>query len=780
MFAAFRRLGLALVGLTLLLAARCAPAHPAGSAATTLVSGPAPPAETPGATGTAPAGSAPVAMPFDTEQDRQIRRQMVATHNVWLPYLLRAAADPSGRWGIENKGTAGAYAYLYTGDPTYAQNAWSAMKPFATAGKLPNGNGGNAIRVLFGLYAICYRILRPTLAPADRQLYIQWMNGVAARARTHFFTGNANGEIGTYLGLCLWSLISAPDNPTAASLLDGTFKDGGTAKPFGGLDVNPALGPRGSARNAIHDYVTQSFPPGGSSGFWLEGTQYINASLLPLLLYTQAIDQITGKDHFPEVTAALPQIGRSIIGKLTNDLTDEFQFGDNEHPHALNIAETLPTVTILARRLEGTPEGAHLRWLVNTWGQLYGYRTYACRMYLCMDPFAPAEDFRSEAHPLNGSGLSVWRSGWNNDQDSVFGVNTDPLSLVNHTQEDEVFRSFQLWRKGAWALEHPISYGGMGCYPDGNNTVVAGGIGVMWQHGVTAFEDGSDYCYQRSETAGPRYWARYYNPPAPYISEQTGSVLFVHGAHKSADVVIVADRVNATNPMNNPGWTGRRNRWRPFDAGRIQAAETSTPPFGPLQWILHMPVSPTVQDGAIRWDTGSQHVLSQELLPSPAKTAFAAINEAATDSQGKYLNFAYGYVNRKERKWQVRETWADRQPWHFLLHAIAVYDGASAPAIRAVGVSGVSGALVQPAGENGVLALFSSDPASRLVRHRVEVSFPGAGSATEVYIADLDTAHSWTAVRDGGAPIPLHPGSGGLFHLSVSGPGPHSLTLSPR
>ncbi|HZT42290.1 MAG TPA: hypothetical protein VFA07_08870 [Chthonomonadaceae bacterium] len=780
MFATYSRFGLSLVCFLLLLAGHCGAARPQPRGTLAAAEPTSSDETTTGGIQPVLAQASPTTIPFNTERDREIRKQMVATNNVWLPYLLYSASDPSGRIGIENKGTAGAYAYLYTGDATYARNAWSAMKPFATAGTLPNGNGANAIRILFGLYAICYRILRPTLSPADRQLYVQWMNTVAQKARTHFFTGNANGAIGTYLGLCLWSLISAPDNPAAASLLDGTFKDSGAVKPFGGLDYQPSLGPRGSARNAIRDYVAQSFPPGSPSGCWLEGTQYINAALLPLLIYTQAIDQITGKDHFPEVTAALPRIGRSIIGKLTNDLTAEFQFGDNEHPHALNIAETLPTVTILARQLEGTPEGAHLQFLINSWGKLYGYKGYACRMYLCMDPFAPAEDFRNETHPLNGSGLSVWRSGWSTTEDSIFGVNTDPASLVNHTQEDEVFRSFQLWRKGEWALAHPISYGGMGCFPDGNNTVVAGGLGVMWQHGATAWEDGPDYCYQRSETAGPRYPAKYFRQPDPYISEQTGSVLYVHGTNKTADIVIVADRVNATNPMNNPGWSGPRNRWRPKDAARIVAAETSQTPYGPLQWILHMPVSPTVQNGTIQWDVGSQHVLSQELIPSPAKTAFSTINEAATDNQGDYLYFAYGHIDPRERKWQVRETWADGQPWHFLLHAIAVYDGSGAPSIRAVGGNGVSGALVQPAGEKAVLALFSSDPASRLVRHKVTVPFTSAGDHTEVFLADLDTAHAWSAVLDGGSPVTIKPGSGGIYRLSVSGAGQHTLTLSPR
>ena len=268
-------------------------------------------------------------LPFNTPQDQAIRQQMVNTNNVWLTYLYKCASDPTGAWGIESRGTAAAYAYLYTGNPTYAANAWSAIQQYAQSGTLPAGNNDNSIRIYTGLYAICYSILRNTLTPDEQQLYITWMNGVAQRARTDFLSSNANGLIGSYLGLCLWALISAPDNPTASTLLSGTWNDSGTQKPFGGLDYDPSLGARGSARNAIYDYVTRSCPTPTTGGVWLEGTQYFNASLEPLLLYTLAINQITGQDHFPEVTASLPQLGQAAIGILTNTLTDEFQFGDD-------------------------------------------------------------------------------------------------------------------------------------------------------------------------------------------------------------------------------------------------------------------------------------------------------------------------------------------------------------------------------------------------------------------------------------------------------------------
>ncbi|HZT44030.1 MAG TPA: hypothetical protein VFA07_17825 [Chthonomonadaceae bacterium] len=716
-------------------------------------------------------------MPCNTWLDQQVRQKMVSTDSAWWKYLKKSASDPTGQAGIENQGTAAAYAYLYTGDTAYAQNAWSSIKPLIRAGVFPNGNNTNSLRIYMGLYALSYRILRPSLNAWERQEYIHWMNGIAQRARYSFFSGNANGLIGTYLGLCLWSLISAPDNPEAASLLQGTWKDSGVTKPFGGIDYDPSLGPRGSARNAIHDYVTCSYPPGTDSGVWLEGTQYINASLEPLLLYSLAINQITGQDHFPEVTAALPQMARNIMGILTNNLTDEFQFGDDEFPHFLHISDTLTTASMLARRLEGTETGAQMQFLVNSWASRYGYRDYACRMFLCMNPYAPTADFRSSVWPTNGSGLSVWRSGWSNTADSIFGVNTDPMSGVNHTGPDEVFRSFRLYRNGQWVFDHPISYGGMGVYADGNNTVVAGGKGVMWQHGVTAVEDGANYCYQRSETSGAPYPAGTYNAPTPYISEQTGSVLFVHGTNKTADVLIVADRVNATNPMQASNFW---STWRSWDAYRIDQAETSVFPFAPLQWTLHAPVQPAISNGAIRWDVADQHVVSQELAPDPSATTFSTINEAQLNGDGSYTYFNYGFVLPQERKWQVREMPNDSNTWHFFLHALSAYDGAQSPAISRVDGNGVSGALVSPAGETATLAVFSNNSASRLVESSYVLNLATVNAETAVYLLDLDPSRNWAIQIDNGQPFAAQFGPGGVVRAAISGVGSHTIVVQPQ
>lgn len=717
-----------------------------------------------------PSAGTPVPMPFAQRLDVVTRQQMVSSNSPWMAYLLTSAANGTG---IENNGTASCYAYLYTGNPNYASQAWSQIKSWAVSGMLPAGNNDNSLRIYTGLYAICYRILRPTLSAADQQLYLTWMNGVANRARISFFSGNANGLIGTYLGLCLWSLISAPDQPAvAAGFLSGTWKDSGVVKPYGGLDYDPTLGPRGSARNAIYDYVSRSLSPDKDTFVWCEGTQYFNASLEPLLLYTLAIDEITGVEHFPEVTAAMPAMAKGAIGILTNNLTQEFQFGDDEFPpslsDSLHLSDTICTTSILSRRLVGTTIGAQLQWLVNTWTAIYGKSGIACRMYLAMDPYAATSDFRSVHWPVNGSGLSVWRSGWDDTSDSVFGVNTDPESGVNHTGPDEVFRSFRLYRKGEWALQHPITYGGMGVYPDGNNTVVPFGKGVQFAHGVTAVEDGTNYCYQRSETAGPPYVAGTYKPPIPYVAEQCGSVLYVHGVNKAADVIVVADRVNATTPA--------LLGWRPFDLARITAAEESDFPAGPLQWTLHMPVSPMVQNGTIWWQTtGGQNVFAAELDGNAS--SFETVNEAATDSSGNYQYFNYGSVPASERKWQVRETIADGQPWHFLLHAIAVFDGAIAPAMQRIDGAGVTGALVQPAGEAATLAVFGSDPSVRQIEGSYSLSFASGAKETDVYLMDIDPSKTVQIVRDGGQPVAASFGPGGVVRTAFFGQGKHSLQV---
>ncbi|HZT43801.1 MAG TPA: hypothetical protein VFA07_16660 [Chthonomonadaceae bacterium] len=700
---------------------------------------------------------------------RQIWLQMQAGSSPWLPYLFAAASDATGQTGIENNGTAAGYAYLYTRKASYAANAWSAIKPWAVAGKLPSGDNNNSIRIYFGLYALVYAAIQGTLSPPDRQLYVTWMNGIAARARGGFFSGNANGLCGEYLGLCLWSLISQQP-----ALLAGTWKDSGVVKPFGGLTYDPALGPRGSARNAIHDYVVTSYPLGTGQGCWLEGKQYRDASLFAILLFTLYIDRLVGQDCFPEVTAALPQIANDFIGTLVPGLDDGFSWGDDEFPHDLHLSDHLTTACILAYRLGTTAAGNQLRFLIDQWVARYGYKDFACRAYLALNPLLPVSDFRQGHLPLLGTGLSIYRSGWG-ASDSVFGALSEPNTGVNHTGPDRVFRSFMLWRKGAWVLDKMRTYGGPGLTPDGNNTVVAGGIGAFLARGEAAWEAGQNTLYHRAETYGPLYGSDFYKPAPPFVSEQTGSVFFAHGANATCDVIFVADRVNAGNPMTPLTFP---NGWRAYDADLIQNAEGSVYPAGPLQWLVRSPVAPAVAGSTLSWTTDAQQVASIDLSPVPPQDV-SSLDEAQMNGSGGYVYFTYGFTDPGERHWQTRETWSDGQPYHFLLHVLTVRDaGQAAPGLASVNGPGVAGALVEPVEEAGVLALFASDPAGRVLGSSFRVSYTCGNKETDVVLPDLDPSKSWTAYEDGRPGQAIVFGSGGVGRVTFyQNRGKHVLTL---
>ncbi len=251
-------------------------------------------------------------------------------------------------------------------------------------------------------------------------------------------------------------------------------------------------------------------------------------------------------------------------------------------------------------------------------------------------------------------------------------------------------------------------------------------------------------------------------------------MVYAHGRNATADVIVVADRIMASNPLSDPKFP---NGWRPIDALALSNAETSVFPAGPLQWTLHMPVQPYIEDGAILWDTGRQHVMSQELTPSPAQTAFSTIDERAPNPDGSFQFFNYGYVQPSERKWQVRETIADGQEWHFLLHALAVYDGAT-PAVTEVDAPGVSGALVEPANEAGVLALFSNASSGRQIESGYTFTFTAANAETDLYLADLDPNLAWMASMPGVSPARIAFGPGGLGRIAVYGAGTHTVTIS--
>src|ERR1041385_2128692 len=103
-----------------------------------------------------------------TPQRQAAWNQMVAQNHPWWQKLKAWADGTKAQWG--DIGDYSTIAYQMTGDPKYAQRAWSIIQPWASSMTLPVMNL-NQTREDFISYGWMYDWLRPALTPAQRMTY---------------------------------------------------------------------------------------------------------------------------------------------------------------------------------------------------------------------------------------------------------------------------------------------------------------------------------------------------------------------------------------------------------------------------------------------------------------------------------------------------------------------------------------------------------------------------------------------------------------------------------
>ncbi len=206
-------------------------------------------------------------------------------------------------------------------------------------------------------------------------------------------------------------------------------------------------------------------------------------------------------------------------------------------------------------------------------------------------------------------GMLQYRSGWDPSA-SLFSAHFPPGLGIDHAPS--YFGEFQLYRRGEWAVTHPLSYGGPGLDGRGTNSMLVGGLPwslhsfVEFRRAVSA--DWADDWAFIAGTAGGRVVAKkYWDPPPTFLREWTRSLFYLPGL----DVVVVHDRVDADDPRRLP-----LTRYRAELAAAIQAIPALK------QWFLHAtaPPRPAGPD-ALEWDLQSgETVRLLTLLPPDRRT----------------------------------------------------------------------------------------------------------------------------------------------------------------
>ncbi|MBX9625357.1 MAG: hypothetical protein K2X82_16240, partial [Gemmataceae bacterium] len=697
-----------------------------------------------------------------TPYQQAVWNRMKAEGHPWYKMAISLANATGTR--AEQYGDIGSWAtlaYQMTGDAAYAQKAWAKIRPKITV----DPGSANYIRQTFLQYARFYDWLSPGLTAGQKAEYAAGLNrwaeyslGINTPKYTGGFrVGDSDQTIGQYFGLAFTDLALGTNWLSRSA---GTL-------PVGGLTATGS--DPTTVRNAVAGYVQKS-----AGGEFLESTEYNLGTLQLLFQGVQGVRTATGKDYFPEVTALIPQVARAQLYSLTPDLRDSFQWGDTEKPGALELYYRGSLLGTLAGLTRDDPAvGPYVQGAFNALGAKYGLTGYGSMAPLevgvfgFVDPYAPAKDWRG-ALPAGltavagGQGIGYFRDGWGADG-ALLATQMPTRISVDH--EVAGFGDFRLYRKGEWAVNHPLGYGGVAVGGDVMNTLLVAGLSSMYQRGVVAAETGANGAYQYSAgTTGGAYYNPYgyYAPPPAFLREWTRSTFYLPSADGRSSTVVLFDRVNATDPRSLPKY----DRYAAAERSRIEKAPAL------VQWQINAPVAPTVTAGGLSWATaGGQQVQVSTLTAAPQTTTVVRQADRWAGNTSLWPSQKAGYT---------AQVTVDGNPgWQTLLNVVQASDrGTELRNTRVASAGGeAQGALVQRGGLADALVLFGSKADGRVLSAGYTVGWTGTAAKTDVHLVDLDPSKSWTAVVDGGAAQKVTVSSQGVATLAVSGAGAHTVKL---
>ncbi|HEU4753127.1 MAG TPA: hypothetical protein VFU47_08460, partial [Armatimonadota bacterium] len=596
-------------------------------------------------------------------------------------------------------------------------------------------------------------------------------------------------------------------NPRAKEMIEGPLQAGpqGMLKVGGLMSTGTATetGPL-TMRNAITWYCNLA-----AGGVWPESSDYNLVTPQLLMVGVRAVETSIGPGYFPEVNAVLPDLAAHHLLSHTSPLfSGSYQWGDVERLRYLWITHRLTVSGMYAGMLADERVGPWLQQFTEeltrfpgdasepvTSGQ-YPYTPF----FLLFDPYAPKADWRNSLPSSSYGrtmGLLLQRSGGWSDNSSLFGAQAAAATGVDH--EVTYFADFQLWRKGEWAVTHPLGWGwwNQRSTGDGANSMLIGGLGAMSEaRGPVAEEIGpnDEFSYLAGATGGQFLQQGFNDGPAIYLHEWTRSTVYLPSRDGHSDTIVVYDRVNAEDPRKLYGYA--RYAEHNWDRAMKPALEN----YPVKQWFIHMPVEPTLTADAISWSTPKgQMVRVNTLLPADQRRK--VVNEKTLWYAGDQLAFA-----DRERKWQVRVVPGQERQWDTFLNVVQAFDGGAALSNTLVRSAGgeAEGVTVHRGSHPDTLLMFGAVPSPklkqpplaatyvikhdrslirllgtrRLLHQGYRASWTAGAGSTELLLFDLDPAQGWRVKIDEQPAVPLKVSRSGLARITAEGTGEHSLALS--
>jgi hypothetical protein len=233
--------------------------------------------------------------------------------------------------------------------------------------------------------------------------------------------------------------------------------------------------------------------------------------------------------------------------------------------------------------------GPYVKQLVFTLNTRYGISGYHsaepwARFFLFFSPYqrrGRPPDVAARLVAAKGQGMMLARNGWTLDSTLVSVHMPSRQPSIDH--QVSFFGDFQIYRKGAWAVTHPLSYGGESLYNVN-----------QWNAHRQLFFDGG---VQARDGPGIRRPATTPTSPARPAARRTSRVLrcssdisarvdpqhaLPPSVNKQSDTLIVYDRTNAENPSTPPKFSRYRSKGPDEQSAILNQLALK-------QWIIHMP-----------------------------------------------------------------------------------------------------------------------------------------------------------------------------------------------
>jgi hypothetical protein len=730
-------------------------------------------------------------------------------------YAYILGRSNAGAASYSNYGLYDTFLFQTTGDTTYAARAWTQLN--ATGNTLSQtsaggdnsfftrtgaGLGGNFAREYSVDLVLMYDWLYPYLDSTQRSTFVSKLNDMFTYHinTEHARHSDSDQTCGEFFSLAAFYELTNATNPTIVSLWSTAAPD------YGGLNATGA--DFQTRRNAINYYATVP----GAGGEWVESTEYNLGT--PVFVYegVECLRTTPAGSCFPELDALAPQMAKRLVYMQAPDNTNSMQWGDDQNPRAFDatVYKWLNVMMTLVGVLSDGPERQHLQRKVIDLVAKYGLNsTHAAwaRAYLLYNPYATAAASLSDLDKgwyAQGAGLSVWQDGFG-AQDSQAYIHF-PQERRNIDHMVGFWGDFQLYRKGEFAVTHPIGYSTTVVEGPGaaylsdvcNGTTIkffSSFPGVYQTNSPFQFRRvvgqkfSSDYAYACGTQGGAIHVATdidglssYSDPPPAFCNEHTRSVLYLPSVAKTADVFIVYERVNAFDPQALVKFA----RYRTSNANE----QSLIPAAHRWESHLHPRTTPTVSGNKTSWTTaGGQIVRDEWLLPDVSQVTINVEDETVLSPYD---------VSTTEKKWRVRIVPNVEQQWNTLLRVVSARDvGASvASTLLSDSINGACGVLVSRSGDDDRIVLFNSSqgvdlptfPTSselistllvaRLKRASFNVSWTQTTANAKVIACDLDASLVWSCSVDGAAAVALPVDSNGIAEISVASIGVHTLSVS--